>query len=761
MMPQNENSKQRQKIDNYTIIIIMFVAGSVILTLIPFLPGAPFVPMLISAGIASLAFKKPRIASGILSILVYVAFFWQINGFGIYRLLDGSSNNYNSLIAIVMYGFLLVPLLFSLFKKPIIAPLACMATALMTTPFYFLSIPIMGIAAFMSGLVGVSLLAVCFVLTLLPFLIIENVILISPTVVSNSPIVFSQLTNFSGNIPPLESLNLFSGDFPPPEYFSFLVQNDILGRLSNTEFLAIVNAVIIFAIIFIASAEISGAIHTSIKKIAKKSDASKWTAPLLVSIVLPIAFYLLITTFAQFGNYKTTLLTSFNDFIWMLTFSVSIGGIFVGRELLIQNMEKAEFTRVYIKEQILEAKNKLDLNKKIIAEITNTAPLFDLDEEKGKVTTNASLLDEIENKLPNAVFNNLKKWKPQLEKANSELTSNVESINAKLITELHSIKDFVPLCDAALIEAGVTPTFAVTESTGNSPAPTSIDATINEYKKVIEIVKKIIAELEEKYDSTTKAYRELMGEKAQEISSVKPTDLVKSNSITLAMKLVCIDYWRNFQISRKKSLEQKIEQLNEILQQLRMHDPRISKIQATLKSSKPSDTQQILENIRLLRSILAKEVKNNLDEDIRITSIISTMTSVSHNVLKFESTEQAAKLQSVYDELLTDQKDITKTVAVVESTVMALLAYSDAVERDKDSFIRIGQYPIAKRLIERTLKSADTITLEKMPFRKNATIIYFQIYESSPGLYSAKYLDEKEELRASKNYSEKERSVNV
>jgi len=254
-----------------------------------------------------------------------------------------------------------------------------------------------------------------------------------------------------------------------------------------------------------------------------------------------------------------------------------------------------------------------------------------------------------------------------------------------------------------------------------------------------------------------------MGEKAQEIASVKPTDLIRTNSITLAMKLVCIDYWRNFQISRKKALEQKIEQLNEILQKLKTQDTTISKIKATLKSSKPSDTQQILENLQLLRSLLAKEVKNNLDEDRRITSIISSMASVSQNVLKFESAEQATRLQTVYTELLREQKDITKIIAVVESTVMALQAYSDAVEKDKDSFIILGQYPTAKRLIERSLKSATKISADKvkMHLKRNAAIIYFEIYAASPGLYSAKYDDDTEELTAAKNYSEKERSVNV
>jgi hypothetical protein len=741
-----ENSKTRQMVDSYTTIALIFISGSIFFSVVPFIPASPFLPILISAGLAALSFKKPKWSSSIFSILVFFAIFWQITGFGVYTL---AKNNIAGMLA--LYIMVFVPLFFSGLKNPVVVPLASMSAALMITPFYYLSVPMIGVAAFVSGLVGVTTLAVCFTLYLLPFLLIENALTLGSAASDKMPVVFAQLSQLQGQLrPPLASLNIFATQFPPPGYLSVRA-GDVVNVLSSNAVFVIITPLIIFAIVFIASAELAGATQSIIKKLKVFEGVEKrikWIAPLAVSLIMPLVFYLLIVALSQpaIGDYKAPFVTNSMELVAMIGTSLILGAALTGRELSIQFLERSEFAKKKLTALMDELKQACSVNQSIISKVCGGAPILDLNRETNLINSCESSIVDMKDHLYEADYLTLTGWISNLEQTKTDQTNLPEMVRIKLADELSTMSALISTYNATLQEVGASSTFE--EVTANIHEM-NIDVALEERQRVVQNIRKTVSELYDRYIAATVAYSEL-NNLEQMHPPVNPSTLLDGDDVIMAMKLICDEYWLNFHTRRKEEMQIQATKLFNMLPRFELAVTDASKLQFSaieelLRKARPIDSAEVLDGLKQLRSIACDEVRAAKIENEKLNSMLSNIAPVAAKVMEFESVDQARDLQNLYEDVNSSKPTFDGSERMIESVQTTLQNYRNSKKRDTERLIIVSQYPLVKNYISRALQEKGRLPAAKMPFQKNVSLLYLRLYARS--VQTVVYDDELEEIR--------------
>jgi len=744
-VPQ-ECSKTRQKLDSYTTIALTFIASSIFLSIVPFIPASPFLPVLISAGISALSFKRPKWSSSIFCLLVFFAIFWQITGFGIYQLAQTNIAEMSAL-----YIMVFIPLFFSRIKNPVVVPLASMAAALMITPYYYFSVPMIGVAAFVSGLVGVTTLAVCFVLYLLPFLLIENALILAPRATNQIPVVFAQLSQFNSQLrPSLTSLNIFASQFPPPGYLSTKAAG-VTQVLSSNSLFVIVTPLIIFTIVFIASAEIAGVTQSLINKLKFFEGLEKrlkWLAPLAVSIIMPLVFYLLILALSQpsIGDYQPPFSTNSIELAAMIGASLGLGAIFTARELGVQFLERSEFAKDKITSLIDEITQKMSDNRVILGKVIDAAPTLDLNRETNMLNASETTITDMKNNLYSADYETLSTWIATLEQIKSDQAKMPEMFRIKVADELSTLSALISTYNATLQEVGASPTFKEINA-GIHEMP--LEAALQERKRVEQNIRQTSDALYDKYVSATDSYAELANLE-QVHPPVSPATLLDSNDIIMAMKLICDEYWLNFHTRRQEEMQAKA---NKVLSLMKELEPQVSNTsvlqflatEELLQKARPIDSPEVLNALRQLRTIASNEVNSAKTENEKLNAMVSKITPVGAKAMDFESTDQGMKLQNLYNEVVSSGASFDDTAKIIESILTNFRNYTDSKKRDTERIIIISQYPLVKNYIRRALKETGRLSAGKMPFQKNVSLLFLRLYSEST--QNVSYDDDLEEIK--------------
>ena len=204
-------SRSRARVTAYTSALIIAVASSVYLAVVPFLPAPPVFPILVGLGLGALSLRNRGISVAALYLLVYFSVLWQMIGFGFFQLLSAS-------VGVAVLLAMAVPLIPFMTKRVELSSmaLAVLAVALMLTPAYFVSIPLVAAAALtFGGFASLEALAAAFVFLLTPFLLLENALYFTTTSGATAPIIFGQFTLLSQNLrPPLPGLNVLLTGLP-------------------------------------------------------------------------------------------------------------------------------------------------------------------------------------------------------------------------------------------------------------------------------------------------------------------------------------------------------------------------------------------------------------------------------------------------------------------------------------------------------------------------------------------------------------------
>src|SRR6266576_203080 len=81
-------SRARARVTAYTSALIVAVASSVYLAVVPLLPAPPVVPILVGVALGALSLRNRGVSIATLYLLVYFSVLWQMIGFGFFQLLS-------------------------------------------------------------------------------------------------------------------------------------------------------------------------------------------------------------------------------------------------------------------------------------------------------------------------------------------------------------------------------------------------------------------------------------------------------------------------------------------------------------------------------------------------------------------------------------------------------------------------------------------------------------------------------------------------
>jgi hypothetical protein len=728
-------SGARTRVNTYTTSPIVALASFSFMTLVPFLPGEPLLPLLISVGLGIYSLRNPKWASRILCTLVFFSILWQLIGFGLMdSRLYGSSMGLASLgtvVSIILIIVLLVSLL-SANMEPTSMALAILAVALMLTPQYYLSIAMIVAAAAIGGLLSIGPVSTTFIATLSPLLIIENAIYYASHSRYTPPIIFSQLTNLAENrIPSLPGLNIFLTGLNPNNYLSRFSKDFVQFVLSGSVYILVV-PVVMLGIVFSSSASIAGIVNSALNRLSvfeRTNRILRIISPFVASIVAPIAFFLLITSLSppNIGGYQTSLPS---DSVYMVSGSLLLGGLFTAREFLIQKLEHAERAKARLRILLEQGRSGVQRALEAVDKIVKGAPTVDLGTERKALNEYSSHIADIERGIQTASYDTLIGWIDELEKQFLPFLGNLpETFRLRMLNELNTLTSLTSTFNSILQESGVQARFP---EFGALSGQMSLDDALQTYHKTILNIREAATKLFDEYVSATNSFNILM-DRGAITPPVNPIYLFDSYDYLTGMKLLAEEYWLSFHISYNQELESKVKTLSSNLTQLvEMCDDELStKVAHVLKSVgnvRPADSTYVLQKMMELQALLATVVDTALDQAEQLERLIKTFTSTSADLIHFEVIGQSTKLQVLKDELKNMKPTFGNLLNFAQTITSSLGDQAERRRKDENNLIVMSQYSVAKKVIEHLIQDRDVLEISDLPFLHEAAVIFAKLY---------------------------------
>jgi hypothetical protein len=269
----------------------------------------------------------------------------------------------------------------------------------------------------------------------------------------------------------------------------------------------------LFGVVFSASASIAVLAETLVRKLKTFESLEKpirLFSPLTIAFVMPVVFYLLLAALApeSIGGYQPPFSGSggnLNLFAMIIT-SVAFGGLFVGREFLIQFFERVEFAKKNLNRLLGELGKTLSNDQAMVTRVMKGAPSLDLISETNAINSWTSTTTDIKNHMSTADYPTLTKWIDNTNQGKTELQNLPEVVRVKLANELSTLSSLISTFNATLEEVGVSNVF---EDVRGSIREMRIEDALTEYQRIVSNIRETVSVLYEKYASTTKAYNEL------------------------------------------------------------------------------------------------------------------------------------------------------------------------------------------------------------------------------------------------------------
>jgi hypothetical protein len=742
------SSRVRKRVDNYTSAFVMAVSTFAFLSIVNFLPGAPLLPLLIGAGLGLATLSRPVWAGSVLALLVFLSILWQLIGFGLVGLT-------NSTVGEIAAVFLIIFIVFDLLSarsQPDSMALSILAVSLMLTPYYYLSIAAIVVAAAIGGLRSIGPVSTAFISTLTPLLLIENAIFYSKAVgqLHAPPIIFSQLSNLAANqVPPLGSLNIFLtglGQGTPSPY------SDVLIRFVTSEQATVILIpLIIIAIIFSSSASIAGAMGTVFEWLTSAGrfgEQFRVFSALIASVVTPLAFVLLTVALSppNLGAYQTDLVSRPNDAALLIAGSVVLGGAFTGREFLVRRLEQAERMKVEITKLLAKVDESFKGLVAILDRVTSSAPNISVSEYQRTMQEVGSLVGDIKKGVAAADLTQLGRWLALLrESVIPGLGSIPESLRIKVVEETNALLALASTYNSILEEA---------RAQGRLPErppfrqQIELDDAITRYLTIAGDVTDSDVKVFQEYKQTTEAFNILMGSQLI-VPPVDPAKILETHDYAMAMKLVAQDYWLNFHATRGDEFEAGVLALVEKLKKLSGRlDPaaakRIVDTVSGLVKPEPSAAPLVLAKVREVVAVLQDAVRRVRDEVERLQGLSKSLSPETLRIVTFEILEKGAvvsKLEKKTDAL---KPSLEEVGSFADEAFFVFGEVEEARRKDARSMLLLSQYPTAAALIEGQLREKKAVKLSELPFLPDASTVYARLYAS--GRRTIRYDDLNEEV---------------
>jgi len=741
-------SRARARVIAYTSALIVAIASSVYLAVVPFLPAPPIVPILVGVGLGALSLRNRGISIATLYLLVYFSVLWQMIGFGFFQLLSAG-------IGIAVLLALAVPLLTFMSKRVELSSmaLAVLSVSLMLTPAWFVSIPLIAAAAFtVSGFASLEALATTFLFLLTPFLLLENALYFTTTTGATAPIIFGQFSILAQSMrPPLPGLNVLLTGLPA-NYLSpsALPVSTWLSQSSGVLLIPMV----ILGVILVASSSIGGVTRSLIERWEKSREISgklkQVLAPLVVAVVTPGVFIVLITLLSLpgSGGFQTSLTSdpSHVQAVYMLGSSILLTTSFIGREALLLRLERVQVGTEGLEALIESCLSKMKDVRELLDRVSRRVPSMNLSGERQSLSEYSSYLTDVKRQMNGASGALIAQFQSQLESTVLQPLSRMPEVQRQRVAgEIRGLISATAMANNHLEEASIPLRYPEIPSVSDS---STLEDLMEAYGAATSAIREVTEELSTMYAQESASLDVLMGQ--EEVTPpVSASMLLDSNDFIGAMRLVAEEYWLNFHLRWAEPLDQKKSALLRRLKDLdgavsEVERARLEAVERLVAAGRPSNSAATLASLRELRELLEAIVTGTATGADRVGQMLESLELRSAMGLKFETVNRLSEVLELKKKLEDVGVGFDSLTKFLENATSVLKSQAAAWRGDRDNLVVLAQYPLAKKIIKKMLDEQPTLPLAKLPFQKRAAAMYAQLYAT--GSVDVEYDDEGEAL---------------
>ncbi len=732
-------SRSRARVIAYTSALIIAVASSIYLSVVPFLPAPPIVPILVGIGLGALSMKNRGISIATLYLLVYFSVLWQMIGFGFFQLLSAG-------VGVAVILAMALPLLPFMTKRVELSSmaLAVLSVSLMLTPAWFLSIPLIAAAAFaFKGFASLEALAATFLFFLAPFLLLENALYFTTTNGATAPIVFGQFSLLSQNMrPPLPGLNVLLTGLPA-NYLSHSAL-PVSTWLSQSSGVLLIPMAIL-GVILVAVSSLGGVTRTLIERFEKSREITGPVrlvlAPLIVALVTPAFFIVLLTLLSrpESGGFQTSLTNdpSHLQAIYMLGSSFLLTTSFIGRESLIMRLESVQVGTEGLEKLMDDCLEKIKDVQELLDRVGTRVPSMSLSGERQSMSGYLSYIADVRRQVSGASGAMIARFQTQLENTVLQpLAREHDVIRQRAVGEIRGLISATATANNHLEEANVSLRYP--DIPGVTEAAT-LEDLIGAYEAATAAISGVTGQLSDLYARESTALDVMMGQ--QEVNPpVSTSVLLASNEFVGAMRLVAEEYWLNFHLRWAEQLDQKKAALLEKMKDLddaasESERPRFDEVEKVVAAAKPASSVATLAGLNELRSVLEIVVTRTASGADRVGGMLESLELKSVRALRFETVNrlsEVVELKKKLEFVVATFDSLTKFIA---NAAGVLKSQSTAWKSDRENLVTLAQYPLARKIIMKMLEGQTTLAVAKLPFQKKTAALYAQLYATgTPGV---------------------------
>jgi hypothetical protein len=739
-------TRARARIIEYTTSLFVVLATFAFLDVVPLLPDAPILPLLVALGLGALSTRNTGVSVTLLYLLVFFGALWQMIGFGFFQLLRAG-------VGVVVLVVMVLPLLAFAYRKVELTSMsiAVLCVALMFTPAYFVSISLIAAAATVTGFASIWALSLTFVLFLVPFLLLENALYFVTSSSATTPIIFGQLSRLSQNMrPPLPTLNVFLASLPSN---MMSVHAQAVSQYLTHSWDLLVIPLLLMGFVILAASLAGGLTHSMMDRFAGLHEwegLKRLGSPLAVSLVVPAVFALLIVPLSlpSSGGFQTSL-TSGSTLLQlglMVGASVVLGVAFVARESLVGGLERVEVGRDEVLGLLEECASRLDQVALYVTEVSSVVPSSSTKSEQMALDEEASYVADVRRQVGTAGPESLIQWKDHLEGSIlPSLRGAPQRLETGVMNELITLASVTVTVNGHLEEAGV--------STRYPPVPdVSADAPIKDvveaYQGAVRGIRETTVTLFDSYQASRAALAGMMD--LQQVSvPVGPSALLDSDDFVTAMRLVSEEYWLDFHLRYREELTAKAGALAEALAGLggllQGEEARaLSSIRAEVAGVRPADSVVLLERLKALRELLASVITGLEEGPGLVEKTVGAFKPKAVEALGFRTVSRIDGILALGKKLKGVPLTLDDLSKFVSGAVPILQVYAAALAVDRENLLALAHYPLARRVIERMLGNRGKLLVERLPYERGTARVYARTYASENP--SVRYDDGEEAL---------------
>ena len=653
-------------------------------------------------------------------------------GFGFFQLLSAG-------VGAAVLLAMAVPLIPFMTKRVELSSmaLAVLAVALMLTPAYFVSIPLVAAAALtFGGFASLEALAATFIFLLTPFLLLENALYFTTTSGATTPIIFGQFSALSQNLrPPLPGLNVLLTGLPA-NYLSHSAL-PVSTWLSQSSGVLLIPMVVL-GVILIVSSSVGGLARTFTERFERSREMTGRVrlvlAPLVVAVVTPTIFIVLLTLLSRpgSGGFQTSLTDdpSHLQALYMLSSSFLLTTSFIGRESLILRYETVQVGTEGLEELMSTCLAKMKDVQELLDQVSAWVPSMSLSGERRSMSEYSGYLADVRRQMSGASAALISQFQTQLDASVLKPLSEMPELLRKRVgSEIRGLISATATANNHLDEASVPLRYPDIPAV---PEFAPLKDLVQAYEVATAAIKDVTAKLSDLYGKESTSLDALMGQ--EEVNPpVSASVLLQSNEFTGAMRLVAEEYWLNFHLRWAEQVDQKktalLARLNDLDYAVGEAElQRLRAVEEVVADAKPSNSSATLEGLRELRAILEAVVTQTASGADRVGAMLESLELKSVRTLRFETVNRLGEVVALKKKFEAVGVSFDSLTKFLENAVGVLRSQADAWKTDRDNLVVLAQYPLAKRIIEKMLSNQTSLALAKLPYQRKAAALYAQLY---------------------------------